>query len=122
MSSLRAIPLLLLALLTPACASNPPASTKEAPADKAPPAGAATVVVDNPSAFDMDIYVIRRDGPVRVGFAPAKEKTRFTLAPGVLAGSGTIQFSAKPTRGGETVISDVFAVQAGDELTWTIPA
>lgn len=122
MPSLRVLPLLVLVLLTPACSSNPPATTNATPSDKAPPAGAATLIVDNPAAFDMDIYVVRRDGPVRVGFAPAKETTRFTLAPGLLAGAGTIQFSAKPTRGGETVTSDVFAVQPGDELTWTIPA
>jgi hypothetical protein len=114
--------LLLLALLAPACSSHQPASAKPAPADKPAPSGSATLIVDNPAAFDMDIYVMRRDGPIRVGFAPAKSTTRFTLAPGILAGSGTMQFGAKPTRGGETITSDVFSVQPGDELTWTIPA
>jgi hypothetical protein len=106
--------LLLLGLLVPACASNTP-STGTAPS------GGATVTVDNRAAFDMDIYVERRDGPVRLGFAPAKETTRFTIAPGLIAGSGLIQFSARPTRGGQTATSDPFTVQPGDTLTWVIP-
>ena len=73
------------------------------------------------TAFNMDIYVQRRDGAVRLGFAPAKETTRFPIAPGLIAGSGIVEFSARPTRGGESAASDPFTVHPGDELTWIIP-
>ena len=113
MRPLHALPL-LLALLLPACASNSSAGA-------AAPKGGATVSVENHAAFDMDIYVERRDGPVRLGFAPAKQTTRFALAPGLIAGSGIVRFSARPTRGGESAASDPFTVQPGDELIWVIP-
>jgi hypothetical protein len=116
--------LLLLPLLLPACSSNPPASNPPTPAPSAAsdvPTGGAAVTIDNRTAFDMDIYVQRRDGAVRLGFAPAKQTTRFTLAPGLIAGSGIVEFSARPTRGGESAASEPFTVHPGDELTWVIP-
>jgi hypothetical protein len=115
---------LLLALLPPACASQTPApETGPKPTPETVPTGGATVSVDNRSAFNMDVYVRRRDGPVRLGFAPSKTTTRFTLAPGLIAGSGIVQFSARPTRGGggESVSSEPFTVQPGEDLSWVIP-
>ena len=115
---LAAVIPLLLAVLVPACSSQTPAPET---APQAVPTGAATVSVDNRSAFDMDVYVQRRDGPVRLGFAPAKTTTRFTLAPGLIAGSGIVQFSARPARGGESSSSDPFTVHPGEDLNWVIP-
>ena len=115
---LTALPLLCLALALPACASHPP---KAETAPESVPSGGATVSVDNRSSFDMDIYVQRRDGPARLGFAPAKQATRFSIAPGLIAGSGIVQFSARPTRGGESTASDPFTVRPGDVLDWVIP-
>jgi hypothetical protein len=115
---MRPTAVIALLLLLPACSSHTP------PPESAPrsvPAGGATVSVDNRSAFNMDVYVERRDGPVRLGFAPAKAATRFTLAPGLIAGSGIVQFSARPARGGESVASDPFTVHPGDDLNWVIP-
>ena len=109
---------LLLALLLPACSWHAPAP-KTSP--EVVPTGGATVSVDNRSASNMDVYVQRRDGPVRLGFSPAKTTTRFTLAPGLIAGSGIVQFSARPTRGGESASSDPFTVHPGDDLSWVIP-
>ena len=110
---------LLLALLLPACAAQPEPTAQPAP--ERVPAGGATVSIENQTAFDMDIYVQRRGSAIRLGFAPAKQTTRFTLAPGLLAGAGIIQFSARPSRGGESTASDPFTVAPGDELTWKIP-
>jgi hypothetical protein len=120
---MRASPalLLLLGVALPACSANPSADEPK-PTYATPPAGSASVVIDNRSANDMDIYIQGSSGsPIRLGFVPAKESSRFTLSPGVIAGAGTVQFSARPTRGGESAVSDPFAVKAGDELNWVIP-
>ena len=110
---MRSPPLLLSLLVAAACASNP------SPGGGA--AAGAVVRVDNQAAFDMDVSVLSRGDPVRLGFAPAKETTRFALAPAMLAGARTIRFEAHPTLGGERVLSDPFAVHSGDTLSWVIP-
>lgn len=112
MASLRPLPLLLSLLTLAACASNPSPSQGST---------AASVRVDNQAAYDMDVAVLTNGGPVRLGFAPAKQVTRFQLAPAMLAGARTIRFEAHPTLGGEAVVSDPFTVQPRDELTWVIP-
>jgi hypothetical protein len=99
-----------------ACAAH------QAGADSAP-AEQSRVQVENNSSLDMDLYV-RQQGatPVRLGLAPAGEKTTFGLAPGLVAGAGLIRFEARPVRGqGEAVLSDPFAVGRGEELHWSIP-
>jgi hypothetical protein len=105
--------MLLSLLAVIACASNP------SPGEGA--AGAATVSVDNQSAFDMDVSILSRGDPVRLGFAPAKQVTRFAIAPALLAGARTIRFEAHPTLGGQRVVSDPNAVHTGDTLSWVIP-
>ena len=103
----------LLPLLATACASNPS------------PSGASTtqavVSIDNQAAYDMDIYVRQQDGIVRLGFAPSKQATRFSIPPAFIAGSGIIRFEARPKPSGERVLSDPFTVHPGDELSWAIP-
>jgi hypothetical protein len=107
--------LLSLSVLAGACASN--RSSDVGPAG----AGGATVHIENQAAYDMDIYVHRQDGPVRLGFAPSKQTTRFTLAPGLITGSGVIRFTARPALGGDAVTSDALSVRPGDDLNWVIP-
>ncbi len=121
---MRALPplLLLLSLLLPACASkSPPGSPAPSSSDDVP-VGGGTVSIENHRSSDMDIYVLRRGTAVRLGFAPGGQTTRFTLAPGLIAGAGIVQFLAKPTRGGESVTSDSFTFQPGAELHWTVPS
>jgi hypothetical protein len=112
MPALRTALLLLPLLASPGCASNPS------------PAGAdtqgAVVSIDNQAAYDMDVYVHQRDGVVRLGFAPAKQVTRFRIPPSFIAGSGIIQFEARPKPSGNPEVSDPFTVHPGDELSWAI--
>jgi hypothetical protein len=117
MSAAR-LPALLLALFTAACASHNP-STGAAPRPETP--SGAVVEVDNQSAYDVDVYVRGEGGPIRLGFAPSKQKTKLPIAPGLIAGSGLIRFEGRPTPAGERVISDPFRVDRGDQLSWTIP-
>ena len=122
---MRTLPplLLLLSPLLPGCAStSPPAAPEPSAANDKVPAGGGTASIENHSSRDMDIYVLRRGAAVRLGFAPAGQTTRFTLAPGLIAGAGIVQFLAKPTRGGAAATSDSFTFQPGAELHWVVPA
>jgi hypothetical protein len=110
MSALR---LVALSLLAAACASNP--------APSAAPSRGAAVRVENQGSLDMDVYVHEHESVARLGFAPSNQVTRLSLPPALITGSGLIQFEARPTRGGERVLSDALTVHPGDELTWVIP-
>jgi hypothetical protein len=113
---MRTIPLpalLLVLLATASCASNP--SPNEA--------AGATVVVDNRASLIMDIYVRRREQPpIRLGFAPADQQTRFAISPALVAGAGLFRFEARPSPAGQPTFSDPLSVRPGDELTWVVPA
>jgi hypothetical protein len=79
-------------------------------------------VIENRSSLDMDIDVRRNDGRVsRLGFAPGNETTSFALTPTVTAGAAWIRFEARPTRGGDPVVSEPFQVRAGEEISWSVP-
>ena len=110
--------LLLLPLLgSLACASNPsPAGAGTQGADDQ----SAAVMIDNQAAYDMDIYVHQRDGVVRLGFAPAKQETRIRIPPSFIAGSGIMQFEARPKPSGNPEVSDPFTVHPGEQVTWAI--
>jgi hypothetical protein len=114
------LPLVLAA--TAACAGNT-ADTRTGTETGGDDDRQARLVVENRSSVDMDISA-RRHGvpPTPVGFAPANETTTFRLAPGLLAGAGTIHFEASPVRRqGEAVVSDPFNIGPGEEITWSIP-
>jgi hypothetical protein len=112
MLPIRTALLLVPLLASLACASNP----SPAGADTA----SATVIIDNQAAYDMDIYVHQRDAVVRLGFAPAKQETRIRIPPSFIAGSGIIQFEARPKPAGNPEVSDPFTVHPGDQLSWGI--
>ncbi|HET7471083.1 MAG TPA: hypothetical protein VFJ81_15475 [Gemmatimonadales bacterium] len=110
--------LLLFPLLgSLACASNPPAGAADT---RSADTQSAAVTIDNQAAYDMDIYVHQRDAVVRLGFAPSKQETRIKIPPSFIAGSGIIQFEARPKPSGTPEISDAFTVHPGDQLTWAI--
>jgi hypothetical protein len=116
------MPAFRLALLLPLllgdtdCAHNPP---------PAPAAGASTsgavVNIDNQAAYDMDVYVLQRDGTVPLGFAPSKQVTKLPIPSAFIAGSGILRFEARPKPTGQRERSDPFTVHPGDELNWVIP-
>ena len=118
MPAFRTAFLLLFPLLgLPACAGNPsPAGADRQTADTQ----SAAVSIDNQAAYDMDIYVHQRDAVVRLGFAPAKQETRIRIPPSFIAGSGIIQFEARPKPSGSPEVSDPFTVHPGDVITWAI--
>lgn len=115
MPAFRFVVLLPLLLAATACAHN----SSPAPAPGASTSG-AVVNIDNQTAYDMDVYVLQRDGTVPLGFAPSKQVTKLPIPPGFIAGSGTIRFEARPKPAGQRELSDPFTVHPGDELNWVI--
>jgi hypothetical protein len=78
--------------------------------------------IENNSSLDMDIYVIRQTGATRLGFVPANDTARFELTPGILAGSVSFRFEARPVRqSGRSMVSELFQVTPGDEIAWSVP-
>ena len=118
---------LLLLSLTLGCASSGAKSgDNPAPADNPPPTQGGEhprARIENNSSLDMDIYVVRQSGPTRIGFVPANQSATFELPPGIVAGSAAVRFEARPVRGsGRPVGSEIFPINDGSEITWTIPA
>ena len=118
--------LLFLSLMVGCASHNPAPSDKPAPADNPAPAQGSEhprARIENNSSLDMDIYVVRQSGPARIGFVPANQSATFELPPGIVAGSAAVRFEARPVRGsGRPVGSEIFPINDGSEITWTIPA
>ena len=114
MRSRCTVPLLLLLLGAGGCAGN------QASGDN-PPARAR---IENDTSLDMDIYLHRQSGPAnRLGFVPAGQTVEFDLPTSLMAGAVTVRFEARPVRqGGQNVFSDLFGVQPGNVVEWSLPA
>ena len=118
--------LLFLSLMV-GCASH-----NSAPANNPAPAGDAvpdangehpSARIENNSSLDMDVYVVRQSGATRIGFVPANQSATFELPAAIIAGSAAVRFEARPVRGsGRPVGSEIFPVNDGNQITWTIPA
>jgi hypothetical protein len=78
--------------------------------------------IENRASVDMDVYLIRNDGQrIRLGFVEGGKTATFAIAATLTAGAISIRFEARPVRrSGRTVVSEPFAVSAGEELTWSI--
>lgn len=117
---------LLLLSLALGCAGHSTPDDKPAPADNAAPAESgdkARARIENNPSLDMDIYVVRQSGQTRLGFIPANQSASFELPAAIIAGSPAIRFEARPVRGsGRPVGSEIFPVNDGNQITWTIPA
>jgi hypothetical protein len=117
---------LLLLSLALGCAGHSAPSDKPAPADNPAPAESGDkprARIENNTSLDMDIYVVRQSGQTRLGFVPANQSASFELPAAIIAGSPAIRFEARPVRGsGRPVGSEIFPVNDGNQITWTIPA
>ena len=100
-------------LLIPACASSGAnAANKEEP---------TTLVVDNQSVLDHNIYVIRGSQRLRAGTATGLSQTRLTIPRGVVFGLTTLRFMADPIGSNRTPVSEEITVTQGDEIVLRIP-
>ena len=79
--------------------------------------------IENRASVDMDIYVRRNDGRSnRLGFVTEGETTYFGLPATLTAGATWVRFEGRPVRNsGPAVLSEIFPVKMGDEISWSIP-
>ncbi len=114
------VAIVALAALSGGCASNQPADTT-APAAEETRTRSATLIVENRSSSDMDVYVNRSGQRSRLGLAPGSRSTRFTLSPAVMTGPGEFRFEAVPITGGRGSATEPVHVQAGETITLDVP-
>lgn len=108
---------LVLVLLTISCSSGGSPDTAPEP-DRG---DQARVRIENRASLDMDIYVLRHDQRIRLGFVPGGETASFALPSTLTAGAGSIEFEARPVRSsGDPIVSEPFRVQRGEEITWSV--
>ena len=88
-----------------------------------PPSEQTRARIENRASVDMDIYVRRNDGRTnRLGFVTAGEITYFALPATLTAGATWVRLEGRPVRSsGQPVLSEIFAVKMGDEISWSIP-
>ena len=118
--------LLLLSLALGCASSSAKPGDNPAPAEAIPaPAQNGDhprARIENNSSLDMDIYVPpigTRADRVRAG-QPVRH---LRLPPAIVAGSAAVRFEARPVRGsGRPVGSEIFPINDGSDITWTIPA
>ena len=115
MSRILRAPALLFAL-TAACAGGSQGTAT-------PDSEQTRARIENRSSLDMDIYVRRNDGRSnRLGFAAGGEITYFALPATLTAGATWVRFEGRPVRdSGQPVVSEIFPVKMGDEISWSIP-
>ena len=107
----------LLFVLTAACAGGSQGAVATSPSEQ------TRARIENRASVDMDIYVRRNDGrSTRLGFVTAGEITYFALPTTLTAGATWVRFEGRPVRSsGPPVLSEIFAVKMGDEISWSIP-
>jgi hypothetical protein len=99
-----------VAVLATACATRGRASGQRE---------GAVLVVDNRAFSDMTIYAVEGTARRRLGFAPGNTKTQIQL-PATLV-NRDLQLLADPVGSSRTSVSNRIYVQAGGQVTLTIP-
>jgi hypothetical protein len=113
------LPLAALAALLalPACVTTGGGEPGEPRAERE----ATTLVVDNQSFLDANIYVLRGSQRIRLGLAGGNTRSRFTIPPNLIFGVTTLQFLADPVGSGRTPVSNEIRITEGEEVRLTIP-
>lgn len=114
MRLLRSLPVLLLVLVAASCAQGP--TERVIPAD-----GSASAFVLNRMDFGVTVYAISSAGRVRLGFVDVMRSGRFKVPGEMVAAGGAFQLLAEGRGAHGDLLSQPFAVQAGDILNWRLP-
>ncbi|HEY0972477.1 MAG TPA: hypothetical protein VGE02_16020 [Gemmatimonadales bacterium] len=117
---LRALAALVLAGL-PMAAVACSSSQQEAGADAAPEKEPTTVMVENRSFLDHNIYVMRGSQRIRLGTVTGNRSQRFTIPANLVFGVSSLRFMADPIGANRQPVSDEIGVSEGDEVRLVIP-
>lgn len=80
-----------------------------------------TLRVQNDAFSDMTIYLIRGLETIRLGIAQGNKTTTLKIPSGVMFGSTSLRFQARPLAGSRQPITEEILVSPGDEVTMIIP-
>ncbi|HXE58328.1 MAG TPA: hypothetical protein VNK43_10030 [Gemmatimonadales bacterium] len=110
-------PALVACALALACRSVPAGGVAPEPQE---PAAPAILEVENLTASDATIYVVRGGERIRLGLATASSRKRFTIPGYLVKRPGLLNFLADPVGGPPHPLSDEIAVAPGDTVVVTI--
>ena len=80
-----------------------------------------SVVVDNRSFHDYDVYAIRSGVRVRIGQVTAGRRAELTIPTTVVQPATPIAIFASSIGGGAPAVSEQFSVSPGDQVSLLIP-
>ena len=81
-----------------------------------------TVRVENHNFSDVDLFVVRSGGRIRLGTVTGLTTEVFTIPQGVVEVSGDLQFLASPVGGRGGALSMSIPASPGDSLVLEIPS
>ena len=113
---------LLVALLVAApAAATGCAPRQDAEGEPRPEREPTTLLVDNRSFLDHNVYVLRGSQRIRLGTATGNRSQRFTIPANLVFGVTSLRFVVDPIGGTRTPVSDEIRVTEGDEVRLVIP-
>ena len=115
--TLAAASLSLLPVAATGCAS----SQKEAGAEERPEREPTTLLVENRSFLDHNVYVLRGSQRIRLGTVTGSRNQRFTIPQNLVFGASSLRFQVDPIGATRQPISEEISVTEGDEVRLVIP-
>jgi hypothetical protein len=106
---------LFLLLTVAACASNTPQTGPVVTDDR------TTVIVENQSLYQVNMYAISGSMRQRIGAVPALGSSRLRIPASVVGLGRELQFRAEPVGPSSTATSYSIFVRPGEEVRITIP-
>jgi hypothetical protein len=80
-----------------------------------------SLIVENQSFYEMNVYLIRGAQRIRLGTARGNMKTTLPIPQAYLFGPTPLRFLADPIGSRRTPVSDEITVSPGDQVVLTIP-
>ena len=80
-----------------------------------------TVRVENRAFLDMNVYVVRGGGRIRLGMVTGNSTMIFRLSRDAVAAGGRLRFLADPVGSGRTPVSEEIDVFPGEQVVLVIP-
>ncbi|HEX5580968.1 MAG TPA: hypothetical protein VFX39_05270 [Gemmatimonadaceae bacterium] len=115
--TLAAAALSLLPVAATGCAS----SGQKADTEGRPEAEPTTLLVENRSFLDQNVYVLRGSQRIRLGTVTGSRTQRFTIPANLIFGVSSLRFLVDPIGGNRQPVTEEINVSPGDEVQLVIP-